>query len=380
MDFYPVIPAGGSGKRLWPLSRLREPKFLMPVGAADSNLLLQTLKRLEAVAPSSNVYVITGATYARRIREEAPDVPARNVLEEPAPMDSGPAIALAAAIIAKRHPGSVMGSFAADHSIADSEAFAFALRSAIAGAERGYLMTIGVEPTRPDPGYGYIHFDASAEVDGVFAVKRFKEKPDLELAKTFLESGEYLWNASMFVWRPEVFLDELRLEDPGMHDGVTRIADAWDGPERDDVLEETWPTLTKMAIEYLVMEPAAARGRIGTVRGRFPWTDVGDFNTLGELSDADARGNAIIAADSGTSQELAGVGTVTKGTDVEVLFRDSAGVVVHPVSGKLVVVIGVEDVAVVDTDDVLLVCAKDKVQEVKTIVESLASISRQDLL
>lgn len=379
-SFYPVIPAGGSGKRLWPLSRRGEPKFLMPAHNGESNLLMQTLDRLKLVAPTDNVYVVTGESYAERILNEAREVSATNLLAEPGPMDSGPAIALAAAVIAKRHPNSVMGSFAADHAISDPDAFALAVRTAIAGAQRGYLMTIGVEPTRPDTGYGYIHFDASVDDDGIFSVRRFKEKPDLALATKFLETGEYLWNASMFVWRPEVFLEELRLEDPAMHDGVQRIASAWDGPHRAEILAATWPTLTRMAVEYLVMEPAAARGRIGTARGRFPWTDVGDFNTLGALHQPDADGNTIIAADRAPVAVLQGVGSISREASSDVLIRDSANTVIHPADGKLVVLIGVENLAIIDTEDVLLVCVRNRVQEVKTIADALPAIPREDLL
>lgn len=379
-SFYPVIPAGGSGKRLWPLSRMREPKFLMPANNGESNLLMQTLDRLELVAPADNVYVVTGETYAERILSEARSIPRANLLAEPGPMDSGPAIALAAAVIAERHPDSVMGSFAADHAISDPRAFASAVRTAIAGARQGYLMTIGVEPTRPDTGYGYIHFDASTQNDGVFGVRRFKEKPDLALATEFLQTGEYLWNASMFVWRPEAFLEELRIEDPDMHDGVRLIGAAWDGPDRAEILTATWPRMTRMAIEYLVMEPAAARGRIGTARGRFPWTDVGDFNTLGALNEPDADGNTIIAADRAPAAELQGVGSVSREATSDVLIRDSANTVIHPADGKLVVLIGVENLAIIDTEDVLLICARDRVQEVKTIADALPEISREDLL
>jgi mannose-1-phosphate guanylyltransferase len=351
--FYPVIPAGGSGKRLWPLSRVREPKFLMPVGPDDKSLLLQTVERLESVAPAGQTYVITGARHVDRILAEAPELRPENVVGEPSPMDSGPAIALGAALIAKRHPGSVMGSFAADHYIPDVQAFADALRVAIAGAERDLLMTIGVEPTRPETGYGYIHFDAGAEQGGVHAVSQFKEKPTREVAEEFLSSGGYLWNASMFVWRPEVFLAELRGYDAKLHDGVTALAAAWDTPERADALDSIWPTLPKVAVEYVVMEPASQQGRVGVARGRFGWTDVGDFNTLGEINAPDADGNT------------------TLGASTEALIRDGHNLVLHSTTGKLVAVVGVEDLAVIDTEDVLLVCSRDRAQAVKELVESL---------
>lgn len=375
MSFYAVIPAGGSGKRLWPLSRARAPKFLMPVGAG-ANLLQQTLARLECLAPPANTYVVTGESHVDRILAEAPALVPDNVLAEPFPMDSGPAIALAAAVIAQRHPGSVMGSFAADHYIPDAASFVDALRVAIRGAERDLLMTIGVEPTRPDPGYGYIHFDAGSEADGVYAVARFKEKPTPAVATAFLSTGEYLWNASMFVWRPEVFLDELRGQDPEMHRGVTSLAAAWDTPDRADALAAIWPTLTRMAVEYLVMEPASDRSRVGTVRGRFRWTDVGDFNTLGEISAPDVHGNVVIGSD----EPLPPDGEPGEAADGAVMIKDAKNLVLHPGAGKLLAAIGVEDLAVIDTEDALLICPRDRVQEVKQLVEALSETAHSKLL
>jgi mannose-1-phosphate guanylyltransferase len=380
LDFYPVIPAGGSGKRLWPLSRVEEPKFLKPIAGPGSNLFVQTVERLSAVAPTRNIYVVTGERYAPRILEEAPGIAPGNVLAEPGPMDSGPAIALASAIIDRRHPGSLMGTFAADHFIPDPEGFASAVRTALAGAARGLLMTIGVEPTRPDTGYGYVHLDASTGAEGIFSVKRFKEKPDFALATEFLASGEYLWNASTFVWRPDVFLEELRLEDPGMHEGVSRLAEAWDTPSRPALLAEIWPTLTRIAVEYLVMEPASARGRVGTVRGGFPWTDVGDFNTLGEINGTDASGNSVVGAEPVARRVLSTGAELAEAADAAVLLQDSENLVVHPSAGKFVAAIGVQDIAIIETADALLVCARDRVQDVKALVDALGEIPRPELL
>ena len=364
MAFFPLIPAGGSGKRLWPLSRAAEPKFLMPVGPDGVSLLGQTVERLSSVAPVEQTYVVTGERYVDQVVAAAPNLTTKNVLAEPSPMDSGPAIALGSAVIAHRHPGSVMGSFAADHHIPAVASFAEALRVAIDGAERDLLMTIGVQPTRPDTGYGYIHFDAASEDRGVYAVSQFKEKPTSALAEEFLASGEYLWNASMFVWRPEVFLEELRRYDPAMHDGVTTLAAAWDTPERKEAVKSIWPTLTKRAVEYLVMEPASHRGRIGTVKGQFSWTDVGDFNTLGAINEPDADGNAMLGATS----------------PAEVFIKDGKNLVLHSAGGKLIAVVGAEDLAVIDTEDVLLVCSRSRAQSVKDLVDALSERSRDDLL
>jgi mannose-1-phosphate guanylyltransferase len=218
-------------------------------------------------------------------------------------------------------------------------------------------MTVGITPTRPETGYGYLQCGAHIDGGPVRAVEEFKEKPAYEVAEAYLSSGRYYWNASMFVWRVDVFLAELERQCPELHAGLARIAEAWDGPSRAEVLGEVWPTLPRISVDYAVMEGAAAAGRVATVAGDFGWTDVGDFHTLGDVLPADADGNVVLA--DGNEPKPG------------VLLHDSAGLVVVPQSGRLVAALGVRDLVVVDTPDAVLVCPRQRAQDVKHLVDRL---------
>ena len=357
---YAVIPAGGSGTRLWPLSRAGHPKFLHPLTGTEASLLQATVDRLAPLADPHRVFVVTGVAHAAAVSRQLTGVPEENILVEPSPRDSCAAIALAAAVIARRDPDAIMGSFAADHLIADGDAFLEVIRSAMRGAAEGLLMTLGITPTRPETGYGYVQCGGPIVGDDVLAVEEFKEKPTYDVAEAYVKSGRYLWNAGMFVWRTDAFLTELARQQPQLHAGVSRIAQAWDSPAREEVLGEVWPTLPRISVDYAVMEGAAAVGRVGTVPGDFGWNDVGDFHTLGEVLAADAAGNVVVGKET-----LAKPG---------VLLRETEGLVVVPNSGRLVAALGVRDVIIVDTPDAVLVCPRDRAQEVKHIVDELKEL------
>lgn len=354
---YAVIPAGGSGTRLWPLSRAGHPKFLHPLTGTDASLLQATVGRLMPLTRPERVFVVTGVAHAAAVSRQLAQTPEENILVEPSPRDSCAAIALAAAVIARRDPKAIMGAFAADHLIADSDRFIEVIKQAMSGAARGLLMTIGIAPTRPETGYGYVHCGAPLGDDGVLEVAEFREKPSYDVAESYVKSGNYLWNAGMFVWRVDVFLAELARQQPQLAAGVSRIAQAWDNPAREEVLGEVWPTLTRISVDYAVMEGAATVGRVGTVRGDFGWNDVGDFHTLGEILASDEAGNVIVGRDSSAKPG--------------VLLRESEGLVVVPNSGRLIAALGVRDLIIVDTADAVLVCPRDRAQEVKHLVDEL---------
>jgi mannose-1-phosphate guanylyltransferase len=357
---YAVIPAGGSGTRLWPLSRAGHPKFLHPLTGTDASLLQATVERLAPLSNPERVFVVTGVAHAAAVARQLTGVPEENILVEPSPRDSCAAIALAAAVIGRHDPEAIMGSFAADHLIADTPRYTEVIRHAMAGAADGLLMTLGITPTRPETGYGYLQCGGPIGDGPVLAVEEFKEKPAYDVAEGYLKSGNYLWNAGMFVWRVDVFLAELARQQPQLSAGVSRIAQAWDSPAREEVLGEVWPTLPRISVDYAVMEGAAAVGRVGTVPGDFGWNDVGDFHTLGEVLSADAAGNVIVGKDT-----MAKPG---------VLLRDTEGLVVVPNSGRLVAALGVRDLIVVDTPDAVLVCPRDRAQEVKHLVDELKEL------
>jgi len=354
---YVVVPAGGSGTRLWPLSRAGNPKFLHALTGTASTLLQATVDRVAPLAPADHIYVVTGVAHAAGVARQLPSIPADNILVEPSPRDSCAAIALAAALIARRDPTAVMGSFAADHLIRDGGRFVEVVREAAAGAQRGLLMTVGITPTHPETGYGYLQCGEMI-AEPVRRVEEFKEKPPYEVARSYVDSGRYLWNASMFVWRVDVFLGELARQQPELHAGLTRIAAAWHTPERDRVLGETWPMLPKISVDYAVMEGAATAGLVATVPGDFGWNDVGDYDTLGEVLPGDEQGNVVV--DPGEAAEKP-----------DVLLLDSTGIVVVPHSGRLIAALGLSDMIVVDTPDAVLVCPRDRAQDVKTLVDRL---------
>jgi mannose-1-phosphate guanylyltransferase len=362
---YAVIPAGGSGTRLWPLSRAGHPKFLHPLTGTEASLLQATVERLAPLSGPERTLIVTGVSHAAAVARQLVGVPEGNILVEPSPRDSCAAIALAAAVIHRRDPEAIMGAFAADHLIAHPEVYVDVIRQAMAGAAEGLLMTVGINPTRPEIGYGYLQCGSPVGDGPVLRVEEFKEKPAYDIAEQYVKSGNYLWNASMFVWRTDVFLAELARQQPQLHAGVQRIAAAWDSPEREEVLGDVWSTLPKISVDYAVMEGAAAAGKVGTVGGEFGWNDVGDFHTLGEVLSADLAGNVVLGAEN--AAEKPGV-----------LLQDSERLVVVPNSGRLIAALGVRDLIIVDTPDAVLVCPRDRAQDVKQIVDELKGRGHHD--
>lgn len=352
-SFWAVVPAGGAGTRLWPLSRASSPKFLHDLTGEGRTLIQATLDRLAPVA-GDRVLVVTGAAHREAVVAQLPSLAEDRVVAEPSARDSMAAIGYAAALLERDHPDAVMGSFAADHVIRDPEAFRACVRRAVAAAEQGWLVTIGIEPTHPATGFGYIDVGEALDgLEGAHHARRFVEKPDASTAATYLEQG-YRWNAGMFVVRPGVLLDLLAENHPDLASGLRAIA----AGEKD--LGQTWSTLTKIALDHAVAEPAAAAGRVAVVPGSFGWDDVGDFASLGEILPATDGGPTVL------------------GDSALVRAVDASGLVV-PAGGRTVAVIGLTDVVVVDTGDALLVTTRDRAQDVKKVVEALKSDGRADL-
>lgn len=349
--FWAVIPAGGAGTRLWPLSRQTSPKFLHDLTGGGRTLLQDTVDRLAPLAEDRFV-VVTGRAHRPAVVEQLPEVVPGSVLAEPSPRDSMAAIGLAAAIIERQDPDAVMGSFAADHVIPDPVGFADAVRVAARVARDDWLVTLGIEPAFPSSAFGYIHLgDDLAGHAGARTVQEFVEKPSVATATEYVSTGRYRWNAGMFVVRPTVLLDLLRRWHPEFADALRAIAA---DPDR---IDELWPGLPKIALDHAIAEPAADAGRVACVPSSFHWEDIGDFDSLAAL----LGGETAVLGDAG-----------------DVLAVDSTGLVV-PSSGRVVAVIGLDDVVVVDTPDALLVTTRARAQDVKKVVEQLKESGRSRL-
>ncbi|MFN8193591.1 MAG: mannose-1-phosphate guanylyltransferase [Nocardioidaceae bacterium] len=353
--FWAVVPAGGAGTRLWPLSRREEPKFLHDLTGSGRTLLQATVDRLAPLA-GDRVLVVTGRAHRDAVLAQLDALPADAVVAEPSPRDSMAAIGLAAALLERRDPEAVMGSFAADHAITDPDGFAACVRRAEAAARDGWLVTIGIEPTHPSTGFGYIA--QGAELDGhpgVHRVLRFVEKPPADVAAGYLADGGYRWNAGMFVVRPSVLLDLLALSHPEFAAALRGIA------AEPDTLADVWEGLPRIALDHAVAEPAADAGRVAVVPGAFGWDDIGDFANLRTLLPAGEGGVSVL------------------GDPDRVRVVDASGLVVSH-TDRVVAVVGLEDVVVVDTGDALLVTTTERAQDVKAVVESLSAAGLQHLL
>ena len=353
-NFWAVIPAGGAGTRLWPLSRSSSPKFLHDLTGTGQSLLQDTWTRLVPLA-EERFLVVTGRAHEHAVREQLPAVGADGVLAEPSPRDSMAAIGLAAALLERADPDAVMGSFAADHVIRDPEAFGEAVEVAVAAARDGWLVTLGIEPTFPSSAFGYVHLgEGLTGHPGAYAVREFVEKPSTQTAEGYLATGRYRWNAGMFVVRPNVLLDLLAEWHP---DFAATLRDLAKDLSR---LDELWPGLPRIALDHAVAEPAAAAGRVVVVPADFGWDDIGDFDSLAGL--LGEHGDAIRVL----------------GDDALVRAVNATGLVV-PRSGRVVAVVGLDDVVVVDTPDALLVTTRAHAQRVKQVVTGLQQDDRADL-
>lgn len=361
--FHGVIPAGGVGTRLWPLSRASAPKFLHDLTGSGSTLIRATYDRLVPLA-GERIMVVTGRAHRRAVLSQLSEICEENLVLEPEPRDSAAAIGLAAAILYRRDPRIIMGSFAADQVIGPVEVFQEAVREAIHTAATGKIVTIGIHPTHPSTGFGYIQTGLPLQVAGAptaRAVGQFVEKPDADTARQYLASG-FLWNAGMFVAPVSLMLAHLEANEPALHAGLMRIAEAWDTPQRDAVMAEVWPDLPKTAIDYAVAEPAAAAGDVAVIPGVFNWDDVGDFAAIGRLNKASEETGVTILGDKAR------------------VYSDNASGVVYGDIPRVVALIGIDDVIVVDTADALLVTTKEHAQQVKRTVEALKRDGATDVL
>jgi len=347
---YVVILAGGSGTRFWPLSRTKTPKQLMSVFGGRS-MLQRTVERVLPLKPK-RIMVITNELQAAETARQLADLGSLpvDVVAEPVGRNTAPAIALAAAIISHHDPAATMLVLPADHYIRNEEEFCRVAVKACEAAAGGALVTLGIEPTRPETGYGYIEADNSAGEGGCQPVVRFVEKPDASRALEFLAAGNFYWNSGMFIWRVDAIRNELSRQMPELAATIDSLtfATPWDLAGLGPQIERLYPGIRGESIDYGVMERAR---RVLVIPASFGWSDVGSWSALPEVMEADANANIAIAA---------------KG----LISIDSSGSLVYA-NGKLAALVGVEGLIVVNTDDALLVCRQDRAQDVKKVVEQL---------
>jgi len=359
-NFFAVIPAGGVGSRLWPLSRASAPKFLHDLTGSGQTLLQDTWDRLQPIAAGKTM-VVTGNVHAHAVEQQLPELDEKNLILEPSPRDSTAAIALAAAVLALRQPNVIIGSFAADHVILDQAEFHKGVIEAVDVAATGKIVTIGLRPTEPSVGFGYIQKGERLDSPTACAVLKFVEKPSIKVAKQYVESGEYFWNAGMFIAPAKLLLEVLAKTEPELHAGILEIAKAWDTPARESVMKSQWPKLKSIAIDYAIAEPAAEQGLVAVIPAEFEWHDVGDFAAIAELQSQGKKGNLAVLGSA------------------KVLSDSSSGILVSD-TNRLIALIGLEDVIVVDTPDALLITTKEHAQKVKSLVDVLKQTGHSELL
>ncbi len=353
MNTYAVILAGGIGSRFWPMSRQDHPKqFLRVFG--NETLIQGTFGRLQGLIPSDHVYIVTNDRYVTRTHEQLPAIPSDHILAEPMGKNTAPAIMYAAVKLHALDPEAIMIVLPADHVIRNIRRFHEVLRVAIEAAhEPDALVTIGIKPTHPETGYGYIQFDGhideiDVETPRVYHVKAFAEKPNLETAERFIAAGDFLWNSGMFVWRVDSILHAIQKYLPELYRAFEPLMEAVGTDRENELLKQAYEQAPKISIDYGVMERAE---KVYVVPGDFGWSDVGDWRAVYELSEKDELGNALKAN--------------------AVALNTARCLVESTSSERLIALVGVRDLVVVDTDDALLVCHRDAAQDVKKVVDYL---------
>jgi mannose-1-phosphate guanylyltransferase len=362
MKIYPVIMAGGSGTRFWPLSRKARPKQFLAL-AGDQPLLAATVRRLPPLARPADTYVVCGPVHAAAARKMVRELPAANFIVEPCARNTAPCVGLAALHVAARHRQGIVAMLPADHHIARPEAFRQAIAEAARLAALGHICTIGIRPHAPETGYGYLKVGpklaGKAKGKGksqARKVERFVEKPDVVTAARYLADGGYLWNSGIFVFRADVILDEIRRAMPVLGEQLDVIQKSIGKPSYRKTLDRVFPDCPSISIDYGVMEKSQ---RIVVVPADFGWSDVGSFAALPEVRPADHLGN------------------VTEG---DALVIDGRNNVVLATRGRPVAVVGIDGVVVVDAGDAILVCRKERAQDVRKAVDELARRGRDEVL
>ncbi|MCJ7734547.1 MAG: sugar phosphate nucleotidyltransferase [Anaerolineales bacterium] len=360
-NYYAVIMAGGGGTRLWPLSRQSRPKQMLKLGQ-ERSLFQVAVDRLQGLLPPEQILVVTVEDQAPGLQEQCPEIPLDNYLLETMPRGTASVVGYAAAILSKRDPEAVMAVLTADHIIGNLKLFQKILTAAYQVAGENNLVTLGVTPSYPATGYGYTRrgelIGKYKDLD-VYQVLEFTEKPVLSEAERMFNSGEYAWNSGMFIWRVDVILNEIARQMPALFSQLSLIKETWGTEEQEKTIREVWPEIKPQTIDFGIMENAEKVAVIPAVD--LQWNDVGSWEALFDLLPADEDGNIALGE--------------------EHISLDTTGTLIYALdTPRTVVTIGARDLIVVDTGDILLICSRDKAQEVRQVVNNLKKAGRTDLI
>ena len=351
-----LIMAGGRGERFWPKSRVHLPKQFLSLTGDGKTMIQLTVERIAPIVAMEDIYIATNRSYKKLVMEQLPELPEENILCEPIGRNTAPCIGLGAVHIAKKHADAVMYVLPSDQLITHPQIFRRTLSEAAQVAEVGEkLVTIGITPTYPETGYGYIKFDPEQTQGTAFAVERFVEKPDLDTARSYVASQQYLWNSGMFTWKVSTILNSMKTFMPETYEGLTRVRDAIGTAEQDAVLEKEFHGFSSVSIDYGVMEKAKD---IYILSGSFGWDDVGSWLALERMQQRNEFGNVV----SGNVVTVDTKNTIIQGEK------------------KLIAAVGVEDLIVIDTEDATLVCDKNSTGEIKKVIENLKICNRTEYL
>ena len=338
--------ADGIGSRFWPVSRTKYPKQFLDLLGTGRSLIQWTYNRFKHICPKENIYFITNQSYITALKEQIPEIDDANIISEPSRKNTAPCAAYFAHKIMALNPNANIIMSPADHLIMDERAFERTTYDALDFVSKhDALLTMGIKPTRPDTGYGYIQYDVEEELDKVYRVKTFTEKPSLELARTFLKSGDFLWNSGIFVWNVKTIMNELEKYLPEMNEVFMQAKDVYNTPREFEVINELYSQCTNISIDYGIMEKAK---NVYVIPSYFGWCDLGTWESAYENSEKDYLGNAVY------------------GDNVMVI--DASECMIKVNNDKLLVVQGLEQFIVVDTPDVLLICERSREQQIKEYV------------